>query len=60
VVLRAPALGYVRDVVQRATLTVPEVASAAGGGRRGEHTDALTTMLAEMQGLARAMPGVTW
>ena len=60
VALREPALGYVRDVVERATLTVPDLAWAPGGGRRGEHTDALTTMLAQMQGLARSMPGVTW
>ena len=48
------------DVVQRATLVVPEVAPAPGGGRRGEHTDSLAPMLAEMQALPRALPGVRW
>ena len=58
--LREPALAYVADVLGRATLRLPDVDDAPGGGRRGEHTDALAPMLAEMQGLARAMPGVTW
>ena len=58
--LREPVLAYVRDVAHRATLAVPEVAPAPGGGRRGEHTDALAPMLAEMQALPRAMPGVRW
>jgi ring-1,2-phenylacetyl-CoA epoxidase subunit PaaC len=58
--LREPVLSYVHDVVQRATLVVPEVAPAPGGGRRGEHTDALAPMLAEMQALPRALPGVRW
>ncbi len=58
--LREPALAYVADVVARATLRLPVVDPAAGGGRRGVHTEALAPMLAEMQGLAREMPGVTW
>jgi ring-1,2-phenylacetyl-CoA epoxidase subunit PaaC len=39
-----------------------ESAHAGGepGGRHGRHTDALGTMLGEMQGLARALPGSTW
>lgn len=58
--LHEPALAYVRGVVHQATLSVPEVAVAPGGGRRGEHTDALAPLLAEMQALPRAMPGVRW
>lgn len=50
----------VLDVLQRATLSEPVVAADHGGGRRGEHTDALTDLLAEMQGLHRAHPGATW
>jgi ring-1,2-phenylacetyl-CoA epoxidase subunit PaaC len=58
--LREPALAYVRDVLGRATLRVPEVQPAPGSGRRGAHTAALAPMLAEMQELHRSMPGVTW
>lgn len=58
--IREPALTYLGDVVERATLAVPDVAPARGGGRRGEHTAALAQMLAEMQALPRAMPGVRW
>lgn len=58
--LRDAALAYVEDVIERATLTVPLVEPDAGGGRRGEHTPALTELLAELQVLGRAMPGVTW
>jgi len=58
--LREPALSYVADVVARATLRLPVVAPAAGSGRRGEHTAAFAPMLAELQGLARAVPGAAW
>jgi ring-1,2-phenylacetyl-CoA epoxidase subunit PaaC len=50
----------IAGVLDRATLTVPDVAAARGGGRRGVHTDALDALLAEMQGLAREHPGASW
>jgi ring-1,2-phenylacetyl-CoA epoxidase subunit PaaC len=50
----------VRAVVSAATLQVPGTAAEPGGGRRGEHTDALVELLDEMQGLHRAHPGATW
>ena len=53
----------VRDVLQRATLTlphdVPRLANARGG-RTGAHTEFLGHMLAEMQIIARSHPGATW
>ena len=53
----------VRDVLQRATLTlphdVPRLANARGG-RAGAHTEFLGHMLAEMQIIARSHPGATW
>ncbi len=58
--LREPTLAYLRAVLAEATLTVPDATPAAGGGRRGVHTDALAPLLSELQVLARAMPGVTW
>ncbi len=53
----------VRDVLERATLTVPhDVPRAPGarGGRAGAHTEFLGHMLAEMQIVARSHPGATW
>jgi ring-1,2-phenylacetyl-CoA epoxidase subunit PaaC len=51
----------VTGVIRRATLTVPEDDGwRPGGGRRGEHTERLGYLLAEMQSLHRAHPGATW
>ena len=53
----------VRDVMARATLTLPhDVPRAAGmrGGRTGAHTEHLGHMLAEMQIIARSHPGASW
>ncbi|MES2178158.1 MAG: 1,2-phenylacetyl-CoA epoxidase subunit PaaC [Gemmatimonadota bacterium] len=53
----------VRDVLDRATLTVPHDvprAASARGGRCGAHTEFLGHMLAEMQIVARSHPGATW
>jgi ring-1,2-phenylacetyl-CoA epoxidase subunit PaaC len=53
----------VRDVVARATLTLPTGTPArpgTRGGRAGVHTEALGHMLAEMQIVARSHPGATW
>ena len=53
----------VRDVMARATLTVPhDIPRAANtrGGRAGAHTEHLGHMLAEMQIVARSHPGATW
>lgn len=52
------------EVLARATLRRPEVASAGAvggrGGRDGVHTEQLGHLLAEMQSLARAYPGARW
>ncbi len=50
----------VRDVMQRATLTIPEGAVMASGGRRGRHTEYLGHLLTVMQSVARAHPGASW
>ena len=53
----------VRDVLERATLTLPHAVprpSSARGGRTGAHTEYLGHMLAEMQIIARSHPGATW
>jgi ring-1,2-phenylacetyl-CoA epoxidase subunit PaaC len=58
--LREPVLTDLRRVVTEATLAVPEVAPALGGGRDGLHTEHLGYLLAEMQHLYRSHPGATW
>jgi ring-1,2-phenylacetyl-CoA epoxidase subunit PaaC len=58
--LHDPALTDVRRVVAEATLTVPDVPPALGGGREGLHTEHLGHLLAEMQHLHRSYPGAAW
>jgi ring-1,2-phenylacetyl-CoA epoxidase subunit PaaC len=58
--LRAAFDRRVADVLAEATLTLPEVAQAVTGGRRGVHSEAMGPLLADMQGLAREHPGATW
>jgi ring-1,2-phenylacetyl-CoA epoxidase subunit PaaC len=61
--LKAQWETLVRDVMERATLTLPnEVPRAAStrGGRTGAHTEHLGHMLAEMQIIARSHPGAKW
>ena len=58
--LREPVLADLVRVVTQATLTVPEVAPALGGGRQGLHTEHLGHLLAEMQHLHRSHPGAAW
>ena len=52
------------DVVPRliadASLEVPSVPFARGGGRDGRHSESMGPLLAEMQVLARAHPGAKW
>jgi ring-1,2-phenylacetyl-CoA epoxidase subunit PaaC len=50
-----------QSVVAQAGLTLPEDGTwRPSGGRQGLHTEALGHMLAEMQNLHRAHPGVVW
>jgi ring-1,2-phenylacetyl-CoA epoxidase subunit PaaC len=61
--LRMQWESIVRDVVQRATLTLPHDASHSPhlrGGRDGMHSEHLGHLLAEMQIVARSHPGATW
>jgi ring-1,2-phenylacetyl-CoA epoxidase subunit PaaC len=58
--LRDGVLTRVEAVVAEATLTVPQVAPALGGGRRGLHTEEMGYLLAEMQHLTRSHPGAAW
>ena len=61
--LKAQWESLVRDVMDRATLTLPnDVPRAANtrGGRTGAHTEHLGHLLAEMQIIARSHPGAKW
>jgi ring-1,2-phenylacetyl-CoA epoxidase subunit PaaC len=58
--LRVEFDAEIAAVLHEATLTLPAVPRASGGGRRGEHTEHLGYLLAEMQVLARKHPGATW
>jgi ring-1,2-phenylacetyl-CoA epoxidase subunit PaaC len=58
--LRDSVLLGIEDVLAEATLTLPQVPSAVGGGRRGLHTEEMGYLLAEMQHLTRSHPGATW
>ncbi|OEU96120.1 1,2-phenylacetyl-CoA epoxidase subunit PaaC [Streptomyces oceani] len=62
--LRVSWDGYVADVLDRATLRVPESPRQsgwrAGAGRQGLHTESFGRMLAEMQHLHRSHPGARW
>lgn len=48
------------EIIAEATLTLPTVPHAHRGGREGVHSEHLGHMLAEMQALHRAHPGVSW
>jgi len=62
--LREPWLVHVREVLDEATLRLPDETqafhAAQRGGRQGRHTEDLGYLLAEMQHLPRAYPGATW
>ena len=58
--LRTAWEALTRDLLARATLTVPETPPRMTGGRVGRHTEHLGHMLAEMQIVARSHPGARW
>jgi len=62
--LEAPWRAHVSSVLAEATLAVPRDVFMQGangrGGKQGRHTEHLGHMLAEMQFLQRAYPGLQW
>ena len=53
-------LASVSEVLIKATLKKPQGEWAIGGGRDGIHSEHLGYLLAEMQYLQRAYPGLRW
>ena len=59
--LREQWLAHVASIFAEATLTMPSPdAWMQSGGKQGRHTEHLGYLLAEMQFLQRAYPGVSW
>jgi ring-1,2-phenylacetyl-CoA epoxidase subunit PaaC len=58
--LQAEWDGHVREVLTRATLTIPAVGYMQRGGREGRHTEHLGHMLGDMQIVARSFPEASW
>ncbi len=58
--LREQWLANVLAVLEEADLQQPPANGFYSAGKRGQHTEYLSYLLAEMQSVARAHPGVTW
>lgn len=58
--LQEPWLSTVSETLAAATLPVPETTWTANGGRSGIHTESLGYLLAELQYMQRAYPGLRW
>lgn len=58
--LKAAWHQQVSEILQEATLQVPEDSWAVRGGRTGYHTENLGHLLTEMQFLHRSIPGQEW
>jgi ring-1,2-phenylacetyl-CoA epoxidase subunit PaaC len=55
------AFGHVREVVEKATLALPDEPTwRSRGGRDGIHSRPMGYLLAEMQHIARSHPGASW
>jgi ring-1,2-phenylacetyl-CoA epoxidase subunit PaaC len=50
----------VKDVLNEATLTIPDNGWQHDGGRRGMHSEHMGYILAELQYMQRAYPGLEW
>ena len=48
------------EILEQATLRLPEDTGMASGGKDGRHSEAFGYMLAEMQYLPRTYPGAAW
>ncbi len=51
---------YVNEILSEATIEIPSHSWQQGGGRTGVHSEHLGYLLAEMQYMQRAYPGMEW
>ena len=58
--LQAAWSSAVAAIVEEATLVLPEDQWMAGGGRDGRHSEDFGYLIADMQHLQRAYPGLDW
>ena len=58
--IRANATSKLEQVVNQATLSMPTQYFSKKGGKSGFHTEHLGFILADMQFMQRAYPGLTW
>jgi ring-1,2-phenylacetyl-CoA epoxidase subunit PaaC len=58
--LRASWRAAVENVVNAATVRMPEDAWMVEGGRDGRHTEHFGSLIAEMQTMPRSYPGLSW
>ena len=58
--LKSPWMNKVKEVLEEATLKIPENQWMQSGGKEGKHTEHLGYILAEMQYLQRTYPGAEW
>ena len=58
--IKASWLSRVRAVFEEATLTIPSGTWMQQGGRNGNHSEHLGYILAELQFMQRAYPGMEW
>ena len=58
--LRSATMTKLEQVIDEATLAVPNENAVPGGGRFGLHTEEFGYLLAELQHLTRSHPGATW
>lgn len=59
-VLKKEWTDTVTKVLHEATLSIPEQTSDLIGGKQGNHTELLVTLLTEMQFMQRTYPGCEW
>ena len=58
--LKTPWQLALSETLQEAALSWPQSSEQISGGREGQHTPHLETLLDEMQALTREMPGLSW
>lgn len=58
--LQADWLESVTQVIERATLSIPDTTWRPDGGRKGHHTEHLGYLLSDLQYLQRTHPGAEW